>query len=68
MAEVECTKKPRESWMKPDHIKKKLEARGYKLELFKTLEYCYQITGTDKTGKVFDYYLDPTNAKIFKAK
>ena len=61
-ADPVCTKEPREKWMKAEEMKKIAAVRGYKIKLFKTLEYCFEITGT-KDGKPVDQLFDPASGK-----
>lgn len=68
MAAPECTKEPREKWMKVEEMKKKAEGMGYKIKNFKTLEFCYEIYGTDKDGKKAEVYFNPVDGSIVKAK
>lgn len=65
-ASPECTKEPREKWMKSDVLKKQLENDGYKIKVFKTLETCYEIYGFNKEGQKVEIYFNPVDGKPVK--
>jgi len=68
MASPTCTA-PKESWQPEATFKKDLEAQGYKIKTFKvTKGHCYEIYGTDKTGKKVEIYFDPVSGKPLEQK
>ena len=62
----ECTKAPRESWLKPDQVKEKAKLLGYKVKMFTTMEHCFKIEGLDKAGKKIELFFDPQTGSIVK--
>jgi hypothetical protein len=67
-AKKDCTTEPKEKWMQEDAFKKKVEAEGYKISKFKQPGTCYEIYGTDKTGKKVEIYFNPVDGSIVKQK
>ena len=65
-AKKNCTKEPKEKWMKEEDFKKKVEAEGYKIKKFKIPGNCYEIYGTDKNGKSVEIYYNPVDGSVFK--
>ena len=64
-----CTSAPKEKWQNQDAFKKNLETEGYKIKVFKvTKGQCYEIYGTDKTGKKVEIYFDPETGKPVESK
>lgn len=62
----ECTKAPRESWMKSDQINEKAKLLGYTVKKVTTMEHCFKIDGLDKTGKKVEIYFDPVSGEAVK--
>jgi len=54
---------PKEKWMNEEAFKKDLAAQGYQIKTFKVSKGCYEIYGTDKTGKRVEIYFDPATGK-----
>jgi len=67
-AEMKCTDASRETWMKSDEMKKKAEMMGYKIKKFVTTEYCFNIQGTDSSGKKVDLFFNPVDGSLVKPK
>lgn len=60
---------PKEKWMPEAAFKKDLQAQGYQIKTFKvTKGHCYEIYGTDKTGKKVEIYFDPVSGKPVEQK
>jgi len=66
-AKKSCTDQPKEKWMKEEDFKKRLESEGYKIRKFKQPGTCYEIYGTDKTGKKVEIYFNPVDASVVKS-
>lgn len=68
MASPACTG-PKDQWKPEAAFKKELEAQGYHIKNFKvTKGQCYEIYGTDKTGKKVEIYFDPVSGKPVESK
>lgn len=67
-AKKNCTDRPKEEWMSEEAFKQKAEAEGYKIRKFKTPGTCYEIYGTDKSGKNVEIYFNPVDGSIVKKK
>ncbi|GIL18475.1 MAG: hypothetical protein BroJett040_22260 [Oligoflexia bacterium] len=67
-AKDDCTKEPKEKWMSEADFKKRVEAEGYTIKKFKQPGTCYEIYGTDKTGKKVEIYFNPVDFSIVKQK
>jgi hypothetical protein len=62
-------KAPKEQWMNQEAFKKKLQEQGYQIKTFKVSSgQCYEIYGTDKTGKKVEIYFDPVTAAVLEQK
>ncbi len=62
-------KAPKEQWMNQEAFKNMLEQQGYHIKTFKvTSGQCYEIYGTDKTGKKVETYFDPVTAAVLEQK
>jgi hypothetical protein len=68
IAKKNCTDEPKEKWMPVEEFKKKVEAEGYQIRKFKQPGTCYEIYGTDSTGKKVEIYFNPVDGSIVKAK
>ena len=57
---------PKEKWIKEADFKASVEKQGYTIKTFKVSSgQCYEIYGTDKTGKKVEIYFDPaTGAEL----
>ncbi len=63
MASPTCNA-PKEKWQPEAAFRQNLESQGYKIKTFKvTKQQCYEIYGTDKTGKKVEIYFDPVSGK-----
>ncbi len=62
-AKKDCTKEPKDKWMKEADFKTKVEAEGYKIEKFKISGNCYEIYGKNKEGKEVEVYFNPVDGK-----
>lgn len=68
MASPTCTA-PKASWQPEASFKKELQAQGYQIKNFKvTKGNCYEIYGTDKSGKKVEIYFDPVSGKALEQK
>lgn len=67
-AKKNCTEEPKDKWMSEEDFKKKVEAEGYTIRKFKQPGTCYEIYGTDKTGKKVEIYFNPVDGSIVKSK
>lgn len=68
LAKKNCTDEPKEKWMSIEEFKKKVEAEGYTIRKFKQPGTCYEIYGTDSSGKKVEIYFNPVDGSIVKAK
>jgi len=68
LAKKNCTDEPKEKWMPVEEFKKKVEAEGYTIRKFKQPGTCYEIYGTDSSGKKVEIYFNPVDGSIVKAK
>lgn len=60
---------PKDKWMNEADFKAKLTAQGYQIKTFKVSKgQCYEIYGTDKTGKKVEIYFDPATAAVLETK
>ena len=63
-----CTA-PKDSWKPEAQFQQELKAQGYSINNFKvTKGQCYEIYGTDKTGKKVEIYFDPATAAVLEQK
>lgn len=67
-AKKECTNQPKESWMKVEDFKKRIEEQGYTIQKFKQPGTCYEIYGTNKEGKKVEIYFNPVDGSVVKEK
>jgi hypothetical protein len=67
-AKKSCTDEPKEKWMKVEDFKKKVESEGYKISKFKQPGTCYEIYGTDASGKKVEIYFNPVDGSAVKGK
>lgn len=63
-----CTDVPKDKWMTEADFKKKVEGDGYKISKFKQPGSCYEIYGTDKSGKKVEIYFNPVDASVVQSK
>lgn len=60
-AKKNCTDEPKDKWMSEEAFKKMVEEQGYKISKFKQPGTCYEIYGTDKSGKKVEIYFNPVD-------
>ncbi|QDQ28711.1 PepSY domain-containing protein [Chitinimonas arctica] len=65
-AAPECTNEPRNRWMSEDSMRARLKADGYVVKKFKVVRHCYEIYGTDKSGRKVEIYLNPVTGQAVK--
>ncbi|HEX7054357.1 MAG TPA: PepSY domain-containing protein [Burkholderiales bacterium] len=65
-AAADCQKHPKSEWMPQAEAKKKLEAQGYKIRVFKVDGNCYEIYGRNKEGKRVEIYFDTKTLAVVK--
>ena len=68
MAKKNCTDQPKGKWMSESDFKKKVEGQGYKIRKFKQPGTCYEIYGSNKSGKNVEIYFNPVDGSIVKEK
>ncbi len=68
LAAKHCTDAPRDKWMTEEAFKKQVEASGFVITKFKQPGTCYEIYGTDASGKKVEIYFDPTTGQPTKKK
>ena len=63
-----CTA-PTDSWKPEAQFQQELKDQGYTIRNFKvTKGQCYEIYGTDKTGKKVEIYFDPASGRAVESK
>ena len=63
-----CTA-PKDSWKPEAQFQQELKDQGYSIRNFKvTKGQCYEIYGTDKTGKKVEIYFDPATGRAIESK
>lgn len=67
-AKKSCTDQPKERWMTVEAFKEMAKAQGYVIRKFKQPGTCYEIYGTDKSGKDVEIYFNPVDGSIVKSK
>lgn len=68
-AKKDCTTvTDKTKWMTETEFKKKVETEGYVIKKFKTEGHCYEIYGTDKSGKEVEVYFNPVDGSVSKKK
>jgi hypothetical protein len=67
-ASEDCKEYPREQWLMPEQIKAKAEELGYSVRSIGEDDGCWEIKGTDKTGRKVEAYFDPVTAQLVKTK
>jgi hypothetical protein len=66
-AKKNCTDQPKDKWMSEAAFKKKMEDEGFKIKKFKQPGSCYEIYGTDKSGKKVEIYFNPVDGSVSKS-
>ncbi len=66
LASPDCTKEPKDKWLTEDAMKAKITELGYKFDVFKIEDSCYEIYGHNKDGKQVEVYFNPVTAEIVK--
>ena len=67
-AKKSCTTEPKEKWMTEEAFKKMVTDKGYTIKKFKQPGTCYEIYGTDKSGKKVEIYFNPVDGSIVTEK
>jgi hypothetical protein len=67
-AKKNCTDEPKEKWMNIEEFKKQKESEGYQIRKFKQPGTCYEIYGTDQSGKKVEVYFNPVDGSVVKSK
>ena len=67
-AKKSCTDQPKEKWMTEEAFKKMVTDKGYTIKKFKQPGTCYEIYGTDKSGKKVEIYFNPVDGSIVTEK
>ncbi len=67
-AKKTCTDQPKDKWMSVEDFRKQKETEGYKIRKFKQPGTCYEIYGTDKSGKSVEIYFNPVDGSIVRSK
>ena len=63
-ASPDCTKEPKEKWLSEDAMKAKIGEMGYKIDVFKIEDSCYEIYGYNKDGKQVEVYFNPVSGDV----
>lgn len=67
-AGADCAKHPKSEWLSEAEMKKRIEAQGHKIKIFKIDGNCYEIYGWDKDGKKVEIYFDTKDGSVVKHK
>lgn len=60
-----CTSEPKAKWISEAAMKSKIATLGYKYRVFKvTTGNCYEIYGTDGSGKRIEVYFHPVTGDV----
>lgn len=65
-ASANCKAYPKEEWMSEADVRAKLEAKGYRIRIFKIDGNCYEIYGTDRMSKRVEIYFDMKTMAIVR--
>jgi len=65
-AEVDTCNVPQAEWQPQEALQKKLETDGWKIKTIKIDEGCYEVYGTDSSGKRMETYFDPKTFAVMK--
>lgn len=60
----DCTTEPKDKWLSEDAMRAKILELGYKIDVFKVEDSCYEIYGYNKDGKMVEVYFNPVSAEI----
>ena len=63
--EVQCTPYPKNQWIKPDEMKKRVLQLGYVIKEFKVTGSCYEVIGT-RNKFPMDVLFNPHNGALVK--
>jgi hypothetical protein len=63
-ASPDCTEEPKDKWLTEDAMKAKISELGYKFDVFKIEDSCYEIYGTNKDGKPVEVYFNPVTGAV----
>jgi hypothetical protein len=67
LADGDCTKEPKDKWMKEADLKARIDAAGYtKYDKVLVSGTCYEIYGYNKDGKMVEVYFNPIDGKVVK--
>jgi hypothetical protein len=66
-AAANCPKHPKSEWLPQAEARKKLEAQGYRIRVFKVDGNCYEIYGRNKEGKKVEIYFDTKTLDVVKS-
>lgn len=66
-AAVKCTAHPKEEWMPQETLKKKIEAEGTKIKIFKVSGDCFEMYGLNRNGNKVETYYDTKTGEVIKS-
>lgn len=58
---------PQAEWQPQQALQQKLENEGWKIKKIKVDDGCYEVYGTDATGKRMESYFDPKSFAVVKS-
>jgi hypothetical protein len=64
LAGPDCTKEPQDKWLSEEAMKAKIGEMGYKIDVFKIEDSCYEIYGYNKDGKQVEVYFNPVSGDV----
>lgn len=59
---------PMSEWQPVQALKKKLEAKGWKIRRIKTDDGCYEVYAVDASGRRVEAYFNPKSLKLVRRK
>lgn len=67
LADEQCTKEPKDKWLKEADMKAKIEALGYKkFDKVLVSGTCFEIYGYNKDDKMVEVYFNPVDGTVYK--
>ena len=68
LATETCPQVPKESWLRPEEIQARLQARGFDVRRVKREGTCYEVSAVDLKGRKVKAYVSPADGSIVKEK
>ena len=68
LASETCPRVSKESWLRPEEVQSRLQARGFDVRRVKREGNCYEVSAVDSQGRKVKAYVNPADASIVKEK